>query len=104
MPTYDQCHELIINTTREWVGGFKFTSNSDTSKYITLPAGGFWWTNTPNHANSGSYGYYWSASVDISYPAYSGYYLRFKSSGCEKQDCSRFLGMSIRGVAPAQPW
>ena len=41
IPNYTQIHELIINTTREWVGGFKFKSNSDTSKYITLPAGGF---------------------------------------------------------------
>lgn len=46
MPTREQLIELIANTTYEWtsingVNGGKFTSKTDSSKYIFLPAAGY---------------------------------------------------------------
>ena len=45
MPTKDECQELYKNTTQSWVtingvNGRKFTSKTDTSKYIFIPAAG----------------------------------------------------------------
>ena len=47
MPTKDQCQELINGTNYTWtsinkVNGRKFISNTDTSKYIFIPAAGYW--------------------------------------------------------------
>ena len=47
MFTQTQGLELMNNTIRTWttlngVNGGKFTSKIDSSKYIFLPAGGFW--------------------------------------------------------------
>ena len=47
MPTSAQMDELIDNTNNEWttvnnVNGYKFTSKTDSSKYIFLPAAGLW--------------------------------------------------------------
>ena len=46
IPTGAEFQELINNTTHEWtiineVNGWKFTSKTDTSKYIFIPASGF---------------------------------------------------------------
>ena len=48
MFTKEQAQELIDNTTYEWttingVNGRKFTSKTDSSKYIFLPAAGVWY-------------------------------------------------------------
>ena len=65
MFTKDQGQELIDNTTSEWtsingVNGRKFTSKTDSSKYIFLPAGGYWYAT--DHTSAGSGGYYWSTT------------------------------------------
>lgn len=56
MPTNDQINELFTNTNYEWVtnyngsgiNGGKFISKTDSSKFIFIPAGGYW------HINGGS--------------------------------------------------
>ena len=63
MPTNTQCKEIIDNTTRTWttvngVNGYKFTSKTDSSKYIFIPAAGNWRDTT--YENSGKFGHYWS--------------------------------------------
>ena len=47
MPTYKQTQDLINGTNHTWttingVNGGKFTSKTDSSKYIFLPAAGYW--------------------------------------------------------------
>ena len=69
MPTKDQAKEMLDGTTPEWttingVNGGKFTSKTDTSKYIFLPAGGYW--NDTTHNASTSIGNYWSTTFDTS--------------------------------------
>lgn len=67
MPTKTQCVQLISYTNYIWttvngVNGIKFTSKTNSSKYIFLPAGGFWVETTLN--NLSSYGYYWSTTFE----------------------------------------
>ena len=67
IPTYDQGIELISknNTTHKWTGsGYKLTSKTYTSKYIFLPAGGYWWD--ANHYFTRSRCYYWCTKLDQS--------------------------------------
>ena len=47
MPTKNQCQDLIDGTNHTWttingVNGGKFTSKTDSSKYVFLPAAGYW--------------------------------------------------------------
>ena len=63
MFTQAQGQELIDGTNSTWttingVNGRKFTSKTDSSKYIFLPAGGWWHSTT--FGDAGSAGYYWS--------------------------------------------
>ena len=65
MFTQAQGQELIDGTNSTWttingVNGRKFTSKTDSSKYIFLPAGGQW-TETNNN-NLGEKGYCWSTT------------------------------------------
>ena len=65
MFTQAQGQELIDGTNSTWttingVNGRKFTSKTDSSKYIFLPAGGFWLETTLHYI--GSNGYYWSTN------------------------------------------
>ena len=61
MFTHTQGQELIDNTTSAWttikgVNGRKFTSKTDSSKYIFLPAGGGWdGTNNFSPTSAGLY-------------------------------------------------
>ena len=68
MFTKDQGQELIDNTTSGWtmvngVNGRKFTSKTDSSKYIFLPAGGYWKDTTLISARS--VGSYWAIEIVI---------------------------------------
>lgn len=69
MPTQDDFQELIDETNNEWVedfndsgvNGYKFTSKSDSSKYIFLPAAGY--CSDSDLSNVGLGGDYWSSSL-----------------------------------------
>ena len=61
IPTYMQSYEMMSGTNSTWttingVNGYKFTSKTDSSKYIFLPAGGYWSETTLSVATQ--YGYY----------------------------------------------
>ena len=73
MFTKTQGQELIDNTTNIWtslngVNGRKFTNKTDTSKYIFLPAGGYF--AYTNKSNAGSNCDYWSTAYYSSIWAY----------------------------------
>ena len=100
MPTKADFQELIDNTTKEWtqmssVNGYKFTSKTDTSKYIFIPAAGNCDNGSVN--NVGGNGYVWSSSLYASYPNYA-WGLYFDSGGCNMGNDYRFYGWSVRGV------
>ena len=103
MPTKDQCQELIDNTLSGWITtGYKFISKVDTSKYIYLPAAGFW-SNT-NYDVVAEHGIYWLTTWYQSSTThvwelyfYSGY-LRIS------ENPNRDYGFSIRAIAPPKPW
>ena len=104
MPTEAEIRELINNTTKEWITNFngsgvngrKFTSKTDTSKYIFIPAAGFCYNDSVNYV--GRNGYVWSSSLNASDPGYA-WCLYFNSGRCEMSDSSfRYFGQSVRGV------
>ena len=100
MPTQTEFQELLSGTTNEWttinnVNGWKFTSKTDTSKYIFIPAAGNCSGGSVN--NVGNYGHVWSSSLDTSSPGYA-WYLRFFSGYCDTGNGSRYYGRSVRGV------
>ena len=104
MPKLSEFEELINNTTNEWisdykgtgVSGRKFTSKTDTSKYIFFPAAGGCYQHSAYDV--GYYGDVWSSSLNISNP-YSAWYLVFNSVNCSMgRFGSRYYGKSVRGV------
>ena len=104
MPTQTEIQELLENTENEWisdyngtgVSGRKFTSKTDTSKYIFFPAAGG--CDQRSVYDVGSYGDVWSSSLNISNP-YSAWYLVFNSVNCGMgRFGNRYIGRSVRGV------
>ena len=103
MPTKAEFDELLSGTTNEWiadykgtgVSGRKFTSKTDTSKYIFIPAAGN--CDSGSVSNVGSLGNVWSSSLDASSPDYA-WYLNFSSGYCFVSNGYRFYGRSVRGV------
>ena len=101
MFTKYQGQELEDNTINEWtslneVYGFKFTSKTDSSKYIFLPAGG-WWLDT-THDYAGSRGYYWSAALDHPSGPCNLYF--YASNHFFNSNYARRDGLSIRADRP----
>ena len=102
MPTKDEFQELIDNTDSEWVEDFngtgvngrKFTSKTNTSKYIFIPAAG---CCSGGVYNVDYYGYVWSSSLGTSYPA-NVWYLYLNSGSCYMSYNNRCDGLSVRGV------
>ncbi len=98
MPTESEFEELIGNTTSErvtqnGVEGYKFTGTNKGS--IFLPAAGFVWDGELYDVGSG--GYYWSSTLDESYPV--GAWCPYFDSGYVNTSCSyRFSGQSVRPV------
>lgn len=100
MPTPKQIDELLNNTVNKWttldgVGGRLFTSKSDSSKSIFVPAAGC--SSGGSLDDSGSFGNVWSSvllrgSVDY------GQYLGFNSYYVGLCYSSRCYGFSVRGV------
>ncbi len=69
IPAKEEWQELLDNTTNKWttqngVNGRLFTGSNGNSLF--LPAAGFRWDDALNYA--GSYGYYWSSSLDTDSP------------------------------------
>ena len=103
MPTQDDFQELIDETDNEWVedfngsgvSGYKFTSKSDSSKYIFLPAAGYCYDS--NLFNVGGEGGYWSSSLDADDPYRAGY-LFFTDGEVFMHYNNRCYGFSVRPV------
>ena len=100
MPTMDEIQELIDNTDSKWVtingiNGRKFTSTKDTSKYIFIPAAGFYIDGSV--ADVDRSGYVWSSSLITSSPN-GAWNLYFDSRNCFMYRNLRYLGRSVRGV------
>ena len=100
MPTPKQIQELIDNTTSEWttqdsINGRLFTSKTDPSKSIFIPAAGNAWDGSVNDRGSG--GNVWSSMLSSSY-VYYGHYLRFYSGNVYLDNYNRSDGFSVRGV------
>ncbi len=104
MPTKDDLQELYDNTSRTWtaengVNGWKFASKTDATKYIFLPAAGYREGTSLSYA--GSFGYYWSSSLDSSNPD-DAYGMDFSSGIVLQRDGTRYYGRSVRPVRPAR--
>ena len=100
MPTQTQVQELISGTNSEWttidgVAGRKFTNKSDSSKYIFIPAAGFFLNGS--HGDEGSRGYVWSSSLSTS-DVGNAYDLYFGSSSVDAGSYGRCYARSVRGV------
>lgn len=101
MPTKAEFQELIDNTTNGWtqvngVNGYKFTSKTDTTKYIFIPAAG-------NRSRSqmtlvGITGNVWSSSLNTSNPSNAFSILLGSDEGSVISYLYRWLGRSVRGV------
>ena len=101
MFTKDQGQELIDNTTSEWtsingVNGRKFTSKTDSSKYIFLPSGGF--CDYTSLHNAGSNGCYWSITYNHPSPALAWLISISSNSVYWGYTVYPFSGLSIRLV------
>ena len=100
MPTKADFDELLSGTTNEWitingVSGRKFTSNTDTSKYIFIPAAGC--CSDGSFDGVGDNGQVWSSS--LSSPSCEAWDLYFLSDDCHMGDGgNRYGGRSVRGV------
>lgn len=96
MPTEQQFQELLDNTDNEWtkvdnVNGYKFTSKTDNSKYIFIPAAG-------TASNNGHYfGCIWSSSL-YSSDVKDSLYLNLYNGSIYMYVYDRFLGFSVRPV------
>ena len=103
MPTKAEIQELIDYTTNEWVedfngtgvSGYKFTSYTDTSKYIFIPAAGY-------HGDSSLFGLLdegdvWSSSLGPS--SDNSYCLFFNIDNIDAQDDAfRYNALAVRAV------
>ena len=98
MPTWGEFKELYSHTNVTWttlngVAGCKFANKTDASKYIFMPAAGFYGGSSLNYW--GSYGFYWSSTFSNVYNACG---FRFSSSNQDTIIGSRYCGYSVRGV------
>ena len=101
MPTIDDFQELTANTKSKWetlngVKGRRFTSKTNDNS-IFVPAAGHC-TNGSVY-NDGYYGYFWSSSLNSTYPRHA-YYLGFTSSNVYMYNDYelRFNGFTVRPV------
>ena len=103
MPTHEDFQELLDNTINEWiedyngtgVNGYKFTSKTDESKHIFIPAAGNCCYGSVGRV--GSKGYVWSSSLYTSSTDYT-WNLSFYSDNCYMNLYKRCYGQSVRGV------
>ena len=98
MFTKTQADELINNTTYEYttVNGIncgKFINKIDSSKYIFLPAAGYW--DVAYHDRAGLSGHYWST---LWYSSTNTWSLYFYYGDLNMTDARRRYGRSIRAI------
>ena len=98
MPSSGDYQELIDNTTNTWttvngVNGRLFTGNNGNTLF--LPASGYCDWGSVGYV--GSYGYYWSSSLDEGGPG-SAWYLSFSSGYVYVSYDTRYSGRTVRGV------
>ena len=104
MPTQDELQELADNTDNEWicnyngtgVNGRKFTSKTDTSKYIFIPASGI--RSNSSFLFQGSYGAVWSSSLNVDYYGYAWFLYIGSGNVVARLNISRSRGFMVRGV------
>ena len=102
MPTDAELTELREQCTWTWttqngVYGYKVTSKKSgyTNKSIFLPAAGYRSVSSLYYA--GSYGDFWSSSLDTGYPSYA-WYVHFDSGIVFRSYVDRGYGFSVRPV------
>lgn len=105
MPTRVELGELDNNCTWTWttlngVNGYKVTSKTNGNS-IFLPAAGYRDYSYLN--NAGTYGEYWSSSLDtcsLNHLASCDLYFNSGAYSCWGSASSRFFGFSVRAVCP----
>ena len=103
MPTQDEIRELLKNTSKQWitdyngtgVNGMKFTSKTDETKYIFIPAAGY--CDDGSVDGVGKYGLIWSSSLYSSY-THNAWNLLLIVVVCRMYDGYRCFGRSVRPV------
>ncbi len=104
MPTIDELNELKNNCTWTWTDNYEesgvagYVVKGTNGNSIFLPAAGYRNASSLNYA--GSDGYYWSSSLDSSYPN-SAQYLNFDSGYFSSNLSYRYYGQSVRPVRSA---
>ena len=103
MPTIKQWEELLGNTTNKWtkqngVEGRLFTSKKNGNS-LFLPAAGYRWDGILYYV--GSYGNYWSSSLDTGYPGLA-WGFSFNSGRYGMDGDYRYYGRSVRAVRSAR--
>ena len=97
MPTRAEQDELLDCTwdwtTQNGVNGYKVKGPN--GNFIFLPAAGFMYVSSLRHA--GSYGLYWSSSLNAVSPNYA-YFVGFSSDDVGEDHGSRNDGLSVRPV------
>ena len=101
MPTIAEQDELREKCTWTWTTqngtkGYKVTSKSN-GNYIFLPAAGY--RSGSSLYDAGTYGDYWSASLNESNPYYA-WAVGFNSSKVSRCHYVRYCGRSVRPVCP----
>ncbi len=102
MPTIDEWESLLDENNCKWkwtttngVSGYNVVSEKNGAS-IFLPAAGY--RDGYSLSNVGSYGYYWSSSLDCDGTSYARY-LYFDDSEASMYGDSRYLGQPVRPVA-----
>ena len=99
IPTKAQWEELLNNTTHQWttrngVKGRLFTSKKN-GQSLFMPAAGY--RRDDELRDAGSYGYYWSSSLDTNSP-HRACDLGFTLDECDMETDNRYRGFSVRPV------
>ena len=99
MPTKIQAEELISGTNSTWTtlngkNGRKFTSKTNTNKYIFIPASGAWQQTT--HNNKEKYGYFWYSTSYSSDQTYVLFF--FSNANISTGHSYRYVGLSVRAI------
>ena len=99
IPTLDQLEELFDKCTWTWT-----TQNGVNGRLVTGPNGNTLFLPVAGNrydsslGSAGSYGSYWSRTLDSGYPYYADY-LGFSSGRVDwGNGCSRFYGLTVRAV------
>ena len=100
LPTSAQIEELVENTDQEEVtvngiNGRKFINKKDSSKYIFIPASGYY--DEGKFGNEGDSGDLWGCQVVNPFKYYA-YGLHFYKDTCSLAECYRYYGYCARGV------